>query len=389
LNQNIKGFLIGCIGTAAVVFILLPFRPQLNSTPVALALILVVLFTSARFGQVSGVATSIVAMFSLNFFFLPPVGTLTISDPQNWIALAAFLGTSLIAGGLSAREKRRIEEAEEKKKEIEHLYFELQKAFKKANEAEALEQSEKLKTALLDAVTHELRTPLTSIKAAVTTLLSGSAAKSSGFELDDEGRREMLEVVRDEVDRLNHIVEGLIDVAQVEAGAMYPRRGWTQLDEVIANALRRAAALTKNHPVKLELEKNLPLLRIDEKAIAEVLYVLVQNAAKYSPAGGEIHISANRSNDNSLLIRIEDQGPGIPLEFREKVFEKFFRLSPSEGGRSGVPGGLGMGLAIARGIVESHGGKIWIEDNRAGRGAGLVLTLPIAANEERQLSGTA
>src|SRR5262249_53339756 len=158
-------------------------------------------------------------------------------------------------------------------KELERLYTELQKAFEKASQAEALEQSEKLKSALLDAVTHELRTPLTSIKAAVTTLLAG-------YELDEEGKKDMLEVVRDEVDRLNHIVEGLIDVAQVEAGAMYPRRSWTQLDEVVTNALGRAASITKNHPIKIELQKNLPLLRIDEKAIAEVLYVLVQNAAK-------------------------------------------------------------------------------------------------------------
>ena len=385
MNHTIKGLALGCVGIAAVVLILSPFRLQMNSTPVALSLLLVVLFTAARYGQISGLATSILALLSFNYFFLPPIHTFTISDPQNWIALVAFLGTSLIAGGLSARENKRVEEAEEKKREIEHLYHQLQKAFKKANEAEALEQSEKLKTALLDAVTHEIRTPLTSIKAAVTTLLSGN----SEFELGDEGRREMLEVVRDEVDRLNHIVEGLIDVAQVEAGAMYPRRSWAQVDEIVANALGRAARLTKNHSIKLDLEKNLPLLRIDEKAIAEVLYVLVQNAAKYSPSGGEIRISANRSRDNSLLIRVEDQGPGIPLELREKVFEKFFRLSSADAVRSGVPGGLGMGLAIARGIVESHGGKIWIEDNRAGRGASVLFTLPIAVDEERQLSGTA
>src|SRR5262249_19206524 len=143
-------------------------------------------------------------VFCLNFFFLPPVHTLDIAQPDNWIALIAFLITAVTAGELSARVTRRAAEAEVARQEIERLYDELRSAFERASHAEALRQSEKLKSALLDAVTHDLRTPLTSMKASVTTLLDDLKAKSaSRAVLDDEGRQEMLEVINEECDRLN------------------------------------------------------------------------------------------------------------------------------------------------------------------------------------------
>src|SRR5262249_14281567 len=141
---------------------------------------------------------SILGMLSFNYFFLPPIYTLTIADPQNWIALAAFLVTAVTAGKLSALVKRRAEESEAKRLEIERLFNELQAAFERASQAEALRRSEQLKSALLDAVTHDLRTPLTSIKASVTTLLKERRTGPGGgllVKLDEEGRQEMLEVI--------------------------------------------------------------------------------------------------------------------------------------------------------------------------------------------------
>ena len=147
----------------------LPFREYLNATEVSLTLLLVVLFASTLFGSTAGLIASAFGILCFNFFFLPPYGTLTISDPENWLAFAAFVVTALIAGQVSGYARRRAEESEARQLEIERLYDELRGAFEQASQAEALRRSEKLKSALLDAVTHDLRTPLTSIKASVTT----------------------------------------------------------------------------------------------------------------------------------------------------------------------------------------------------------------------------
>jgi K+-sensing histidine kinase KdpD len=372
-NQSL-GFLLGGIALLLEILALLPLRSEMNTASIALAFLLVVLFTAVGAGRNPAFVISIAAMLCLNFFFIPPYHTFRVADPQNWIALAVFLLTSLVVGGLSSREKRRAEEAESRKKEIERLYAELREAFAKASEAEALKQSDRLKTALLDAVTHDLRTPLTSVKAAVTTLLAGGSNEETSIPLDEEGQREMLEVINTEVDRLNHLVEGLIEMAKIEAGAMEPRRTWVNVDEIVSIALTRAEDTLRDHQTRVDLEPDLPLIRVDEKALVEVLFVLLENAAKYSPPKSEIVITAKRSGKEGILMSVEDQGIGIPHEFREKVFEKFFRLSETSIPLRGA--GLGMGLAIARGIVEAHKGRIWIESGPDGHGTRVFLAIP-------------
>src|SRR5215210_5915956 len=165
------GYLAAVLGVAAVTGALKLFGDHVNSTTVALALLLVVLFVATAWGSRPAVLASLLGVVCFNFFYLPPVGRLTIDAPDNWIALVAFLVTAVTAGQLWSRAKRRAEEADAGRREIERLYIELQNAFERASHAKALEQSERLKSALLDAVTHDLRTPLTSIKASVTTLL--------------------------------------------------------------------------------------------------------------------------------------------------------------------------------------------------------------------------
>ena len=378
MRNTRMGYPIGTMGVALAVALLLPFRDRINTTPVALAFVLVVLFTAVGFGSSPAVAASIISMLCFNYFFLPPYNTFTITDPQNWTALAAVLVTSLIAGNLSARTARRAEEAVRKQKEIEELYGQMKQMFEKASRAEAMQQSEQLKSALLDAVTHDLRTPLTSMKAAVTTLLAGSAQPAASFSLDEEGRREMLEVINTEIDRLNHHLEGLIEIAQIEAGAMQPRRSWTNLEEIVSISLTRATGISAHHSVRTDLEDNLPAIRVDEKAIAEVIFLLLENAAKYAPRNSEILLTAKRTKENSVKLSVEDHGIGIPVELREKVFDKFFRAT-SDADVPVPPAGLGMGLAIARGLVEAHGGHIWIENTSSGRGTRVSFTIPLKA----------
>jgi K+-sensing histidine kinase KdpD len=383
MNRTTRGSLSGATIVALIVIGLSPFNQHLNSTTIALILLLLILFIAAGYGSAPAFLTSIVAVLCLNFFFIPPYHTFRIADPQNWIALSAFAITSLIAGGLSAREKRRAEEAETGRKEIERLYAELHQAFQKASQAEALKQSEQLKSALLDAVSHDLRTPLTSMKAAVTTLLvTRNQAGQQGVSLDEEGRREMLEVIDSEIDRLNHLLEGLIEIAQIEAGSKEPRRTWASLDEIVSIALARASGITAHHRVKLDLAGELPPVRVDEKALAEVFYVLIENATKYSPSNTEIVIAARRTLEgDALKVSVEDQGVGIPPDLRGRVFDKFFRFSVPDSGARQRPAGLGMGLAIARALVEAHGGHIWIEDTSTGKGTRVSFTIPLKRNE--------
>lgn len=356
-----------------------------NSTTIALALLLAVLFIAARMESGPALVASVLAAFCFNFFFLPPFGTLHISEPENWVALVAFLLTAVVAGQLSARARRRAEEAEAGRLEIERLYEELRAAFERASHAEALRQSERLKSALLDAVTHDIRTPLTSIKASVTTLLDelrGKTYEGLRVALGAESRREMLEVIDEESDRLNRFVEGLIELARIEAGELRLRLRWGAVDEVVAAALTRAEPLTRDHRISVELEDELPVVRVDPHAVAEVVYTLVDNAAKYSPPGTTIRVAAARAEDDMILIAVEDEGRGIPPDVRERVFDKFFRATrDGDTGGGGRPAGTGMGLAIARGIVEAHGGRIRVEGRAGGVGARVVFTLPIGDEE--------
>lgn len=379
------GYLTAVVGVAVMTGVLKLFGEHINSTTVALGLLLVVLFVAAGWGSRPAVLASLLGLVCFNFFYLPPVGRLTIENPDNWVALFTFLVTAVIAGQLWSRAKRQAEAAEAGRREIERLYTELQDAFERASQAKALEQSERLKSALLDAVTHDLRTPLTSIKASVTTLLDDPRPEADGEEegaLDAEGRREMLEVIDEETDRLNHFIEGLMELARIEAGEMRLRRRWGSVEEIVTTALERAAPLTRNHQIQVRLGADLPTVRVDDRAVAEVVYTLVDNAAKYSPPGTRIDVQATSTEGQAVRLSVEDEGPGVPPELRERVFDKFFRAMRDGDSSTRQPSGSGMGLAIAKGIVEAHGGRIWIEEPHERRGNRVVVTLPIGDEDE-------
>jgi len=359
-QKRITGYILAVLGIVTVTAALEPIHFRISVTTVALTLLMVVLFTATFWGSRPAFVASILGVLCFNYFFLPPFGTLAITDPVNWIALGAFLVTALTTGQLSSRAKNRAEEAE-------RLYQELQKAFEKASQAEALKRSEKLKSALLDAVTHDLRTPLTSIKASVTMLIEELEQDSFHVTLEREGRSELLEVINEETDRLNDFVQSMVELARLEAGEFHLRRTKTELEVTISNALQRAKSLLEKHQVEVEIENELPMLLIDSKAIAEVIYNLLDNAAKYSPQDSKIKIQAKRL-DNKIQISVEDEGKGIAKTEREKVFKKFYRAGKTAKG-------FGMGLAIVRGIVEAHDGKIWIEDGKVG--SRFVFDLPL------------
>jgi two-component system sensor histidine kinase KdpD len=356
---------------AVVIFTLLlePVHERISTITIALTFLLLVLFSATFFGRNPALVASFAAMLCFNFFFLPPFRTLRIAEPQNLMAWAAFTITAIITGELSAYARRRAAEAEKQRIEIESLYSELQGAFDKAAQAEAFKRSEKLKSSLLDAVTHDLRTPLTSIKASVTTLLENEGGHRT-IELDSESRREFLDVINEETDRLNNFIEGMVEMARVEAGLEKNEAAISSVHEAVAIALKRAEALIGKRVIHANLEEELPLVGIEARALAEVIYTLVDNASKYSPEKSAITVRSVREGKN-IQISVTDEGPGIPKDMRERVFDKFQRLE-----RSPVSG-LGLGLTIARGIIESQRGNIRIEDGENSNGTRVIVTVPI------------
>jgi two-component system sensor histidine kinase KdpD len=316
-----------------------------------------------------------------SYYFLPPAG-FGIEDAEDWIAFVTFIVTAVIAGELASRAERRAAEAQAGRQEIERLYQELQSAFERASEAEAARRNEQLKAALLDALTHNLRTPLTSIKAAVTALIR-SGVWSPVSELSTEGRRELLQVIDEESDRLNRFIEGLSTPTQDAPMPPIHLRA-IDVDSILASGLHRAETVTRDHRVLVSQDEALPAVSVDEASITEVLYILLDNASKYAPEGTNIWVRAVQEGERHVRITVSDEGPGIPEALRERVFEKFFRV-PARESHDPNRGGVGLGLPIARRLIETQGGKIWIETPVSGRGTAVIMTVPIAESDAKNL----
>jgi two-component system sensor histidine kinase KdpD len=378
-NGRWTSYLLATLGVAVATAILLPLREQINTTTIGFAFLLIVLAVAIIWGSRPALLASVLGMLCYNFFFLPPYYTFTIADPQNWVALTAFFVTALAVGQLSARAKRRAQEAEAGRTENRRLYEELQEAFDRASEAEALRRSERIKSALLDAVTHDLRTPLTSIKASATLLLEdGESSQTEAFSPAEQ--KTMLRLISDDADRLDRFVESIVDLARIEAGDISLSRNWSSVEEMIEAALARTEPLMREHQLRISVEKELPVIRVDARAVAEVIYTLIDNATKYAAAGTCITIKANRASGERVQISVEDEGPGIQPHLRQRVFEKFFHIGGNPAG-SGRPEGVGMGLSIAKGIVEAHGGLIWIEAGEGSKGTQVSFTVPVGDDE--------
>ena len=448
------------------------FRLRLNPTTVVLLYLVALLLASANWGLRYAIVMAVSATVALNFFFLPPIGTFTIADPQNWIALFAFVVIALVASNLGERARREAERAKQRRREVERLYglsqrlmaaenvvellhalpryikdafsvasaaviagdpptvyrsslddvfdegvlrstllrgeptsqagiayvplrlgmrtvgavavtanlsretvdalgslaglaVERVRALEQLSKNRAEQEHERLRTALLDSVTHEFRTPLTSIKASVTTLLSGGS-------LDDRGRNDLLTVIDEETDRLNRLVGEAAEMAQLDAGRFKLDLQAHSIQDALDPALQDAHSALENHPVEVTVKRDLPKVRMDVSRIREVLMHLLENAGKYSGAGAPIIVTAELKGDR-LVVSVADRGPGIDSFEQSLIFEKFYR---GQHQRYAAPG-TGMGLAIAKVIVEAHGGKIGVV-SQLGSGSVFSFSLPLA-----------
>ncbi len=362
--ERLKPYAFATLLADATIGILVLTRHYFDDTTAALVMVLAIMATALLWKSGPALWASVICVICFNYYFIVPYGTLNIDAPEDVVAFIAFAAISIIMGQLSARVEARALQAEARRVEIESLYDKLRLVTEEAAEAELLRRSEKLKSALLDAVTHDLRTPLTSIKAAVTTMIS-ELPREDGYQL------ELLQVIDEESDRLNRFIQEMMDLARLESGGLDMRRSEISISEIVETALERAAPLLVNHEVDVDLDPALPHLTVDAVAFSQVLYSLLDNATKYSPPGSRIVVSAC-SQDSTMLLSVHDQGPGIPRDLREKVFEKFFRAQATGTRRAG----FGLGLSIAKGIVEAHSGKIWVEDS-AGGGTSVVVSIPI------------
>lgn len=361
--------------TAVAVGCLVSAQPHANLTTTALILVLMVTISAIAWGSGPALVTALLSVFSFNYFFIPPIHTFTIAGPQNWIAFAVFVGTAMAVGQLSSRARNRAKEAEARRIEIEGLYTQLTEAFDKASEAETLRRSEQLKTALLDAVTHDLRTPLTSIKASVTTLLTAKANPDSpDYSLSALERGELLEVIDEESDRLNDFVEEMMTLAQLEGGQLLLHRSEMPAQDIINIAVDRAATPLRQRAVTISVPKDLPPLLVDGSSMSGVIYELLVNAGKYSVPDSAIHIKAEEISANEIEIAVENEGTALPAAVRQRAFEKFYR-GPKQGREKQ---GFGLGLSIARGIVEAHGGHIRMDVGPGGTGTAVRFTAPCA-----------
>jgi two-component system sensor histidine kinase KdpD len=357
--------------TVAVVVGALQAASVEHAVVAAPLLLLDVVVVARLFGFGPALVAAGLGAAAYSYFFLPPVG-FALESPDDWIAFITFTVTAVIAGELASRAERRAAEAQAGRLEIERLYQELRNAFERASEAEAARRNEALKAALLDALTHNLRTPLTAIKAAVTALIRSGVRREPDLSL--EGRIELLEVINEETDRLNRFIEGLSTTDRSELSRPAHLQV-VSVEEIVRTALMRAETVTRDHRMIVDLAADLPGVSVDKAAMTEVVYILVDNASKYAPRGTMIAVSASCADDHRVKISVTDEGPGIPPELRERVFEKFFRVpkrEPFDPRRKGA----GLGLPIARRLVDAQGGRIWMDAPSNGRGTVAALLLP-------------
>jgi two-component system, OmpR family, sensor histidine kinase KdpD len=451
---------------------------HVNHTTVALSFLLAILAVSAVWGMVVSVTMSIAGMLLLNYFFLPPIGTFTVADPQNWVALAAFLITSTVGSQLSARIRREADSAHSRRREVERLYafsqkllgegnviqlmnaipnhivdcfetgaaelfvpqkdkfyrsgygaaqvdeeqmktaylrdetssdpaqalyflpvrlgvkpigslgisgarlsrqtldaisslvaiaIERARAVEQLGETEAERQGERLKSALLDSIAHDFRTPLTAIKAAVTDLLHPATKQP-------EHQLELLTIINEECDRLDHLVEEAAEMAKLEAGEFELHLEPVPVAALINTALTHLKKALGEREIVINAKNDLPVVRADQIRASDILVQLVDNANLYSPKDTPIVISAEQTGD-FVSISVADRGPGIDTFEQGMIFDKFYRGKDQ---RYQVRG-TGMGLPIAKAIATAHGGSISVT-SQLGAGSVFTFALPIATS---------
>jgi two-component system sensor histidine kinase KdpD len=232
-----------------------------------------------------------------------------------------------------------------------------------AEQSAMLRESERLYTTLLNSISHELRTPIATIKGASSSLLDPAAGAN------EHSRLQLALDIQSAADRLNRLVENLLDMSRLESGRLQLKRDWCDIGDIIGVAVKRVGYCIETHSIEINIPADLPLIQVDFVLIEQVLVNLLDNACNYTPDGAEIKIEA-RARDHEIEIMVSDAGPGIPPQLRERIFEKFYRVPGT------ATGGTGLGLSISRGLIEAHGGTLNL-DNQPESGTRFIIRLPV------------
>jgi K+-sensing histidine kinase KdpD len=341
VRAHAERVVVSAAAVAAVTGVVYGLREVAPVLGLSVIYLLAVLPVAVVYGLAYALGVSIASMLAFNFFFLPPLHTLSLTDSANWVALAVFVVTSAVVSELATRARRR--------------------AFAAA-EADALRRSDAAKTAVLHAVSHDLRSPLTAIRVAAGGLESGS------LQLGEDDRAALLETIRLETARLERLVANLLDLSRLEAGVAPARRELWPVDELVSRALESLGADATR--VEVALDGDAPLVEVDAGQLERVLANVLENALRFSSPADPVQLAASSTGDE-VLVRVADRGPGLDGDDLETIFRPF------EHGRGGAEG-TGLGLAIARGFAEANGCRLWAEA-APGSGAVFVLALPSAA----------
>ncbi|TIW86113.1 MAG: two-component sensor histidine kinase, partial [Mesorhizobium sp.] len=229
-------------------------------------------------------------------------------------------------------------------------------------------EADRLRSALLTSISHDLKTPLAAIMGAAGTL------KEFAPDLPEQDRVELLSAVIDESERLNRFIANLLDMTKIESGAMEPNYALHYLGDIVGTALDRARKITSEHKIEVDIPPDLPMVRLDPVLFEQVLFNLLDNASKYSPPGSTIRVQGWTDN-GSVVVQIMDEGPGIPAQDLERVFDTFYRVRKGDQVRAGT----GLGLSICRGFVEAMGGTITAANRTDRSGGAFTIRMPVPA----------
>jgi two-component system sensor histidine kinase KdpD len=494
-RMELKAYIASLAYVAAATSVGALLRQTLGVSNVAQVFLIAVLASAATYGLWASLFACLVSVLSYNFFFLPPLYTFTIADPENVVALFIYTVVALIASNVAARVRAQAVTARERARITEELYlfsrklagiatlddllwatahqialmlkvrvvlllpengglavkagfppedmldeadlaaarwcFEKNQATGRGadtlpgakrrfmplrtgrgavgvagidsdkpgllltpeesrlldalsdqaalaidrvnlaaeiDRARLVEETDRLRSALLTSISHDLRTPLASILGSATSLIS------HGCEFDKTIQASLLHTIQEEAERLNRFIGNLLDMTRLESGALAPQNGPVDLSDIVGATFQRASKILQNHQVKIDLEPNLPMVKIDMVLMEQVLFNLFDNAAKYAPQGSRIEVAAAREN-GFVAVRVLDEGDGIPDADLERVFDKFYRVRRGDRQRAGT----GLGLAICRGFIEAMGGRITAANRTGRKGAVFTITLPAAA----------
>ncbi|MEW2471243.1 sensor histidine kinase KdpD [Streptomyces sp. NPDC046994] len=455
----IWGWLVGVLGPALLTFLLTGLSPEVGLANDMLLFLALTVAAALLGGLVPSLASAVAGSLLLNWFFTPPVHTLTIADPKNIVAIVIFVGVAVSVASVVDLAARRTHQAARLRAESEILSFlagsvlrgetsleallervretfgmesvalleresdvapwtcagsvgprpsqcpedadvdmpvgdhmalaltgrvlpaedrrvlaafaaqaavvlDRRRLQEEADQARTLAEGNRIRTALLAAVSHDLRTPLAGIKASVSSL------RSDDVEWSEQDRAELLEAIEEGADRLDHVVGNLLDMSRLQTGTVAPIIREIDLDEVVPMAL---GGVPENS-VELDIPETLPMVLVDKGLLERVVANLVENAVKYSPQDEPVLVSASALG-NRVELRVVDRGPGVPDEGKDRIFEPFQRYGDAPRGA-----GVGLGLAVARGFTDAVGGTLNAEDTPGG---GLTMVVSLRVAEER------